>query len=135
MYKWIDSFDLITLNDNVSWERDYPYNQVKCKDQYDDPFRYFTSDNARRIKKVHSLKSDLHWIKATFSKNNDQPFKKMEIKCSAYLKRSRHAIIYVFLVLIGFPTLGLTWPLDLRIWLLSLGDGSEKQEQDSKSRE
>ena len=63
IFKWIDSFDLTTVNHYISWEREYPYNEVKCKAQYDDPFKHFTPEIAKIIKKAHSLNSDLHWIR------------------------------------------------------------------------
>ena len=123
IFKWIDSFDLTTVNHYISWEREYPYNEVKCKAQYDDPFKHFTPEIAKIIKKAHSLNSDLHWIRN--DRDWDRANESVSAQCEvlvAIFKRSRRFLIYFFLLLMGFPTLGATWPLDFRIWILSLGN-------------
>ncbi len=121
------------VNGNVSWERDYPYNQVKVKKQYDDPFHYFIPDTAKKIKTAHSLNSDLYWIKKQQSTKDLSLEPKYEALC-AYFKWSYRAILYLLLLLIGIPTLGATWPQQFRIWLLSIGNSGEKDEQESERK-
>jgi hypothetical protein len=124
LFQWIDSVHLLkTNNRDLSWEVDYPYNQVKFKAQYDDPFFYFTPDIAQKIKDARSLSSDLHWARAQSKTNSSEPYREI---FRSYLKWTSHTLLYALLLLIGIPTFGATWPLEFRIWLLSIGDSSEE---------
>ncbi len=96
---------------------------MKSKAQYDDPFYYFTSDIAQKIKEAHSLSSDLHWARAQSKTNSSEPYREI---FRSYLKWTSHTLLYALLLLIGIPTFGATWPLEFRIWLLSIGDSSEE---------
>lgn len=47
----------------------------------------------------------------------------------ALLTWSTRKIVYLFLLLLGIPTFGATWPRDFRIWLLSFGNSAEEEEE------
>jgi hypothetical protein len=149
-FRWIDGFEMFAGKPNISWERDYPYNCVNSQEEYKNPSNYFTPKIAKKIEDAYSLKSELHWIKRgnnTRIKHGNtelhwvqdenalkhenalkrQSDDKRIATFLAYVKGSSYVLIYIFLILIGFPTLGATWPKDFRIWLLSRGDPGEEE--------
>jgi hypothetical protein len=135
-FRWIDGFEMFAVKSNISWERDYPYNCVKSEEQYKNPYNYFTPKIAKKIEDAYSLKSELHWIKhgntELYLVRHGNALKRQSddkriAAFLAYVKWSSYVLIYIFLILMGFPTLGATWPKDFRIWLLSRGDPGEEE--------
>lgn len=121
----------------MSWDSDVPYNQVKFRKQYEDPFYYFVPDVAEKIKRAHSLRSDLYWIQNRKLKGDARFNAQLEVMRS-YLRWTFHLFVYFLLLFLGLPTLGILWPRTFRIWLLSIGNSGdssdENKAEDAKDR-
>lgn len=98
---------------------------MHSKAEYDNPYYYFTIDVAEKIEAAHCLTSDMLWIKDDCI---NKPAWKFNLAATAtMLKWFMYSILYAFLLLMGIPTCGATWPREFRIWILSFGNSDEKE--------
>ncbi len=154
MLKWIDAIEGINFQGpKCSWSKDHPYNLVWTKEEYADPATYFTPEIARIVKKARSISSDMYWYRRVNQTENQNGGKNQtENQNGGNESFSRKSIImywlgrgclYTISLLLGFCTLGILLPRDVRFWLVSVGNSFDENEQinlledekESKSRE
>ncbi len=129
----VDSMPMISFKTStISWTRDEPYCFVKSKKEYDDPDTYFTSEIAEQIKADKSPSTDLRWLKIRENFNDEKDEKRNDRAAYAafFLKWFGCFYMNLFFFLLGFPTAGLLWTNDQRVWIFSLGNVEEDMEEE-----
>lgn len=112
--QFIDQIPDIKIADDAPWAQK-PLSVMKSKEEYYRPEDYFKSDLARKIRKGHSLRAEMYWIKmdggnATFC-----------LKCTAIMKWLLLSVLYCLLIMLGMLTGGWFWPKNFRRRVLSVG--------------
>ena len=120
--EYFDSFIGIQIVDRTPWTK-HPYSLVKKKDEYDYPLSYFHPDDAEKIISSRSLQADLYWIEKVDGYNKKDGGLMVFITLANWFWKF---IIYLVLLLCGFITVGWTWPLVARRYLLSMGMRDER---------
>ncbi len=118
LFNIIDGSRVIFDDDqSISWSKDYPYNLVHTKEQYDNPHHYFYPCIAQKIIQAHSFKLDLMWLQkeqnAKRLSDNNEGRQRSVCKnetCRIILKWVCYSLLYYFWILLGFFTLGILWP-------------------------
>ncbi len=128
--KWLEQLDKVKgvyfKGPKCSWSHDHPYNDVWKKDEYENPEKYFLPETAQTIKEARSVKSDMYWFRRE-EKNevcSDLPIQVFHYWFWRGLK-------HFCLIIIGSITIGLLYPEDVRLWLVS----SVYESSDAKSKE
>lgn len=132
IFKWIDGMKWIPFNDSVSWNKDEPYKLVSTKQEYEDPAYYFDKDYAKLIMDAHSLESSLFWLK----KDGENKMGVVALYGQlgiASLQWSLNNLLYLILIIIGIPTLGLLWPMKFRLLIVSLGVEYRRKQEENNS--
>ena len=112
--------------DHVSWSN-APYNVVSIKKQYDKPFEYFGPELAQKIFESKSLQADLYWTRMESKKKKRRVAKRRILYATAFFKWLVYATFYGMLCLLGLVTAGWLWPRNLRMKVLAVGLGSQKE--------
>ena len=127
----VDRMPDINIADETPWIQK-PFNVIKSKKEYDRPEDYFQPELARRIRKGHSLKADLYWIKMDIANAESQQltnntagntgtFKTSCLRCQAVMKWFFLSVLYFLLIILGIPTGGWFWPKNFRRRVLAIG--------------
>lgn len=118
LFTWIDSLRWIPFQDDISWSKDYPYSLVQSREEYENPYYYFSKRDAHKIADSRSLDSSLYWIR----KDTDLGLVESEIS-QAYtsFKWLMNNTVYIFFALIGPFTAGLLWPAEFSVYVLNIG--------------
>ena len=149
--EFFDSFPDIRLADKILWTKS-PYDLIKKKKQYDEPFAYFPPDIANQITTSHSLEADLFWAGMDSRRKRRSIWETKIVAIATFMKWFLKFVIYILLVVCGlftgkkvillftmynYTTLfltallysfsaGWTWPKRLRRHLLEVGVNSKK---------
>jgi len=118
LFNYIDNLDTIQFWDGIHWFK-APYNMVKSKDQYLDPYKYWSASFAENVKNARSLQADLFWLGQEFNETNNS----VKFYCEASWVVIQYIVCVVLkllLFILGFFTLGLLWPKSFRCKLLKL---------------
>jgi len=126
----IDEMKDISYGSDVSWNR-APYNVLTKKDQYDNPSKYFSSDQVKIIYDAHSLHADMYW--SEFGADRAEPIKDRVFfrKVIILLKWVRACMLYALLIVLGIPAFGILWPKKFRAGLLTLGFRNQEMESNA----
>jgi len=109
----IDNVRNISYGGHISWTR-APYHVLTKADHYHNPHRYFGPDQVKIINDAHSLQADMYWAAI----DDDLGLYRKSI---ILLKWLCSLLIYVVLIILGFPTFGILWPKKFRAGVLTLG--------------
>ena len=121
------------------WVKDHPYCDVTNKDIYDDPDHYLAPADARDIKNVKTLQSDLYWlnnfIEVERKSSNVSTVKIQCLVACLWCKWFWLTGWYAVCIVIGFPCFGIWWPLPFRKYSLSIGYLLEDAENEDETNE
>ncbi len=131
--KWLKQIDEVKgLNfrgPKCSWSKDYPYNIVWDKDEYEHPERYFPQDIAETIKRARSIRSDIYWFKRNETNSETSGLCKMvptlvcfQIPIGYWIRRF---LQYSLLIVVGTCTFGFFLPQRARLWAVWFGTPPE----------
>lgn len=132
LFTWIDSLRWIPFQDDISWSKDYPFSLVQSREEYENPYYYFSKRDARKIANSRSLDSSLYWIR----KDTDLGLMESEVS-QAYtsFKWLMNNTVYMFLVLLGPITVGLSWPAEFSVYFMNIGLDTYKNDSTSSNND
>ena len=132
LFTWIDSLRWIPFQDDISWSKDYPFSLVQSREEYENPYYYFSKRDARKIANSRSLDSSLYWIR----KDTDLGLMESEVS-QAYtsFKWFMNNTVYMFFVLLGPITVGLSWPAEFSVYFMNIGLDTYKNDSTSSNND
>ena len=107
-----ESRTIFRRGEHVRWVRQYPYNLVETKHQYENPHFYFGPEIANKIADARSFAADLRWIKLEKqSRGNVTFFQRLELHpARVFLRWLGYTIVHICWLVLGIPTFGILWP-------------------------
>jgi len=134
LFRWVDSFQWIPFGEHIHWTKDEPYTSVLSREQYQFPTDHFEDEIAQKILHARSLESDLYWLRKAEAERIEREeidgvrlwsrvvfaLCKLNVQLGiAAVKWGTGNSLYVFWMLVGIPTFGMLWPVEVREAILS----------------
>ncbi len=130
---WIDNLKFVPISNQTPWYKEEPYKSVTRREHHDNPGDFFVKEEADKIEQARSLESILNWIRV--AGKDSEPLLLTENKLlGATIKWAIGNAIYVIFIILGFPTLGIMWPVDFRERIISATESSEETNENELDR-
>ncbi len=126
---WIDGLKFVPISNQTNWYKEEPYKSVTKKEHHDNPRDYFVEEEAEKIEQARSLESTLNWIRVVGKKDSELMLLTENKLLGATIKWAIENAIYVIFIILGFPTLGILWPMDFRERIMSVNESSEETKE------